>query len=37
MKYITGMRTRVRNVAKLSPKMIVHERGPKNITLSPPK
>ena len=36
IKYITGISTRVRNVAKLNPKTIVHDNSPKNFTLSPP-
>ena len=34
---MTGIKISVRNVAKLNPKIIVHDNGPKNITLSPPK
>ncbi len=32
-----GTSTRVRKVAKLSPNIIVHDKGPQNATLSPPK
>ena len=34
---MAGTKSRVRNVAKESPKMMVQESEPQNITLSPPK
>lgn len=36
-KYMAGRMMRVMKVAKLSPKMIDHERGPQKATESPPK
>jgi hypothetical protein len=35
--YMAGTKTKVRKVAKLSPKMIVQDKGPQKATLSPPK
>src|SRR6188768_4154213 len=37
IKYITGTRNKVRNVANPNPKIMVHESGPQNAVLSPPK
>ena len=34
---MAGTKSRARNVAKESPKMMVQERLPQNMTLSPPK
>ena len=37
IEYITGTITKVRKVANVSPNIMVHDIGPQNITLSPPK
>lgn len=34
---MAGTNNKVSKVAKLSPKIIVHDKLPQNITLSPPK
>jgi hypothetical protein len=36
-KYMAGIMSKVKNVAKVSPKIMVQDSGPKNATLSPPK
>ena len=36
-KNVTGTITNVRKVAKVSPNITVHARGPQKITFSPPK
>jgi len=37
IKYIAGTNNKVRTVANPKPKIMVHESGPQNTTLSPPK
>jgi hypothetical protein len=36
MENVEGTITRVKKVAKVSPKITVHASGPQKITLSPP-
>ena len=36
MEKVAGTMTKVKKVAKVSPKMTVHASGPQKITLSPP-